>query len=147
MLTAGDDRIDAIKVVREVTGMGLEEAIELVESPMPRAVFERLPLGEARRLAERFDDSGTRVIVAQHGRAVMPAVTQRLVITRFDPVQSSSARAALHERLGFELAAADEILDAVAGNHRTVLADASLETIFAASTHLHPTCELAIHRT
>ena len=50
MLTGvGDKKIQVIKVVRAITGLGLKEAKELVESA-PTAVKEALPKAEAEKL-------------------------------------------------------------------------------------------------
>lgn len=61
MLTAiGDKKINVIKVVREVTSLGLKEAKDLVESA-PKAVKEAIPKEEAEAVRKKFEDVGAQV--------------------------------------------------------------------------------------
>ncbi len=61
MLTAiGDKKINVIKVVREVTSLGLKEAKDLVESA-PKAVKEDIPKDEAEAVKKKFEDVGAQV--------------------------------------------------------------------------------------
>lgn len=61
MLTsAGDKKIQVIKVVREVTGLGLKEAKELVDSA-PKAVKEGVTKDEANALLEKLKEQGAGV--------------------------------------------------------------------------------------
>ncbi len=61
MLTAiGDKKINVIKVVREVTSLGLKEAKDLVESA-PKAVKEDIPKAEAEAVKKKFEDVGAQV--------------------------------------------------------------------------------------
>lgn len=61
MLTAiGDRKINVIKVVREVTSLGLKEAKDLVESA-PKAVKEDIPKDEAEAVKKKFEDVGAQV--------------------------------------------------------------------------------------
>jgi len=57
---AGDKKIQVIKVVREVTGLGLKEAKELVDSA-PKAIKEGLPKEEAEALLEKIKEQGAEV--------------------------------------------------------------------------------------
>jgi len=58
MLTGvGDKKIQVIKVVRAITGLGLKEAKELVESA-PTAVKEALPKAEAEKLKADLEEVG-----------------------------------------------------------------------------------------
>jgi large subunit ribosomal protein L7/L12 len=58
VLTAvGDKKINVIKVVREVTSLGLKEAKDLVESA-PKAVKEGVPKEEAEAIQKKFADVG-----------------------------------------------------------------------------------------
>ncbi len=58
VLTAiGDKKINVIKVVREVTSLGLKEAKDLVESA-PKAVKEGVPKEEAEAVKKKFADAG-----------------------------------------------------------------------------------------
>jgi len=56
----GDKKIQVIKLVREVTGLGLKEAKELVDSA-PKAIKEGLSKEEAEALAEKIKEQGAEV--------------------------------------------------------------------------------------
>jgi len=55
----GAKKINVIKVVREVTSLGLKEAKELVESA-PKAIKEGVPKDEAEALKKKFEDAGAK---------------------------------------------------------------------------------------
>lgn len=57
---AGGQKIKVIKVVREITGLGLKEAKELVESA-PKEVKEALPKEEAEALKAKLEEVGAKV--------------------------------------------------------------------------------------
>ena len=54
---AGDKKIQVIKVVREVTGLGLKEAKDLVEGA-PKTVKENLPKADAEALKKKIEEQG-----------------------------------------------------------------------------------------
>jgi len=54
---AGDKKIQVIKVVREVTGLGLKEAKDLVEGA-PKVVKENLPKADAEALKKKIEEQG-----------------------------------------------------------------------------------------
>ena len=56
----GDNKIAVIKVVREITGLGLKEAKELVESA-PKAVQEGVAKDKAEELKKQLEDAGAAV--------------------------------------------------------------------------------------
>ena len=56
----GPKKINVIKVVREVTSLGLKEAKDLVESA-PSAVKEAIPKDEAEALQKKFEEVGAKV--------------------------------------------------------------------------------------
>ncbi len=56
----GAKKINVIKVVREVTSLGLKEAKDLVESA-PKAVKEGIPKDEAEAIQKKFEDVGATV--------------------------------------------------------------------------------------
>ena len=56
----GSNKIAVIKVVREMTGLGLKEAKDLVESA-PKAVKEGLPKADAEAAAKKLTDAGAKV--------------------------------------------------------------------------------------
>ena len=58
VLTAvGDKKIQVIKEVRAITGLGLKEAKELVEGA-PRAVKEGIEKAEAQKIKEQLESAG-----------------------------------------------------------------------------------------
>jgi large subunit ribosomal protein L7/L12 len=58
--SAGANKINVIKVVREITGLGLKEAKDLVESA-PKPVKEGIPKEEAENIAKKLKDAGAEV--------------------------------------------------------------------------------------
>ncbi len=56
----GAQKIQVIKVVREITGLGLKEAKDLVEGA-PKAVKENLPKDEAENLKKKLEAVGAKV--------------------------------------------------------------------------------------
>ena len=58
--SAGANKIGVIKVVREVTGLGLKEAKDLVEGA-PKAVKEGVAKEEAEELKKKIEASGAKV--------------------------------------------------------------------------------------
>ncbi len=63
ILTAhGDKKIQVIKEVRAITGLGLKEAKELVEST-PKAVKEGVPKDEAEKIKGQLEEAGAQVEV------------------------------------------------------------------------------------
>ena len=59
---AGANKINVIKVVREVTSLGLKEAKDLVDGA-PKAVKEGVSKDEAATIAKKFTDAGATVEV------------------------------------------------------------------------------------
>ncbi len=57
LLTAGDKKINVIKVVREVTSLGLKEAKDLVDGA-PKLVKEGVTKDEAAAIKKKFDEVG-----------------------------------------------------------------------------------------
>ena len=57
---AGDKKVEVIKVVRAVTGLGLKEAKDLVDSA-PKAVKESISKAEAEALLKQLGDAGAKV--------------------------------------------------------------------------------------
>ena len=56
----GDKKINVIKEVRGITGLGLKEAKELVEGA-PKAIKEGIPQGEADEIKEKLEAAGATV--------------------------------------------------------------------------------------
>lgn len=62
-LTAvGDNKIKVIKVVREITGLGLKEAKEIVDGA-PKVLKEALPKEEAEAAKAKLEEVGATVTV------------------------------------------------------------------------------------
>ena len=59
---AGDKKIQVIKVVRELTGLGLKEAKDLVDGA-PKAVKEKVAKGEAADMKKKLEEVGATVEV------------------------------------------------------------------------------------
>src|SRR5213593_724004 len=59
---AGGNKINVIKVVREVTALGLKEAKDLVEAA-PKAVKEGISKEEAETIRQKLSDAGATVEV------------------------------------------------------------------------------------
>jgi large subunit ribosomal protein L7/L12 len=57
---AGAKKIQVIKVVREVTSLGLKEAKDLVDNP-PKAVKEGIPKDEANQIKAKLEEQGATV--------------------------------------------------------------------------------------
>jgi large subunit ribosomal protein L7/L12 len=58
----GGNKINVIKVVREVTSLGLKEAKDLVEAA-PKAIKEGVNKDEAAAIKKKFEDAGAKVEV------------------------------------------------------------------------------------
>ncbi len=58
----GGNKINVIKVVREVTALGLKEAKDLVESA-PKAIKEAVTKDEAAAIKKKFEEAGAKVEV------------------------------------------------------------------------------------
>src|SRR5687767_10461714 len=62
LTAAGDKKINVIKVVREVTSLGLKEAKDLVDGA-PKVVKEGITKDEAAAIKKKFDEVGATVEV------------------------------------------------------------------------------------
>jgi large subunit ribosomal protein L7/L12 len=60
LTSAGDKKINVIKVVREVTNLGLKEAKDLVDGA-PKVVKEGLTKDEAAAMKKKFEEVGATV--------------------------------------------------------------------------------------
>ena len=56
----GGNKINVIKVVREITSLGLKEAKDLVESA-PKPIKEGIPKDEAEAIKKKFEEVGAKV--------------------------------------------------------------------------------------
>ncbi len=59
---AGEKKIQVIKVVRELTGLGLKEAKDLVDGA-PKAVKEKVTKAEAEDMRKKLEEQGAQVQV------------------------------------------------------------------------------------
>ena len=59
---AGDKKIQVIKVVRELTGLGLKEAKDLVDGA-PKAVKEKVTKAESEDMKKKLEEQGATVQV------------------------------------------------------------------------------------
>lgn len=57
---AGEKKIQVIKVVRELTGLGLKEAKDLVDGA-PKSVKESVPKSEAESIKKKLEEQGAKV--------------------------------------------------------------------------------------
>ncbi|MGE0640323.1 MAG: 50S ribosomal protein L7/L12 [Thermoanaerobaculia bacterium] len=60
LTAAGDKKINVIKVVREVTSLGLKEAKDLVEGA-PQKIKEGVSKAEAESIKAKFEEQGAQV--------------------------------------------------------------------------------------
>lgn len=60
LIAAGDKKIQVIKVVRELTGLGLKDAKELVDGA-PKVIKEAVPKADAEAMKAKLEDQGAKV--------------------------------------------------------------------------------------
>ena len=60
LIAAGDNKINVIKEVRAITGLGLKEAKDLVEAA-PKTVKSDVPTAEAEELKKKLEAAGAKV--------------------------------------------------------------------------------------
>ena len=60
LLEAGANKVSVIKAVREITGLGLKEAKDLVEAA-PKPVKENAPKAEAEEIKKKLEAAGAQV--------------------------------------------------------------------------------------
>jgi len=60
LVEAGPNKINVIKEVRSITGLGLKEAKDLVEAG-GKAVKEQAPKAEAEEIKKKLEDAGAKV--------------------------------------------------------------------------------------
>ena len=58
----GDNKVNVIKAVRELTGLGLKEAKDLVDGA-PKPVKEAIPKADAEAAKKKLEDAGAKVEV------------------------------------------------------------------------------------
>lgn len=60
LTSVGDKKIEVLKVVREVTGLGLKEAKDLVDSA-PKALKEKVKKEEAEAMKTKIEAAGAKI--------------------------------------------------------------------------------------
>jgi len=60
LTAAGDKKVEVIKVVRSITGLGLKEAKEIVDAA-PKAIKEGIAKAEAEALVKQLEEAGASV--------------------------------------------------------------------------------------
>jgi len=59
MTSFGENKVNVIKSVREITGLGLKEAKDLVEA-VPATIKEGLPKADAEAMKKKLEDAGAK---------------------------------------------------------------------------------------
>ena len=59
LAAVGDKKVEVIKVVRAVTGLGLKEAKDLVDGA-PKPVKEAIPKADAEAIKKQLEDAGAK---------------------------------------------------------------------------------------
>ena len=59
LTTIGDNKVNVIKAVRELTGLGLKEAKDVVDGA-PKAVKEGIPKADAEAAKKKLEDAGAK---------------------------------------------------------------------------------------
>lgn len=60
LVSAGDAKINVIKAVKEITGLGLKEAKDIVDAA-PKAIKENIAKAEAEEMKKKLEDAGATV--------------------------------------------------------------------------------------
>jgi large subunit ribosomal protein L7/L12 len=60
LMAAGENKVNSIKAVREVTGLGLKEAKDLVDGA-PKAVKEGTNKADAEAIKKKLEEAGAKV--------------------------------------------------------------------------------------
>jgi large subunit ribosomal protein L7/L12 len=60
LASVGDKKIEVLKVVREVTGLGLKEAKDLVDAA-PKTLKEKVKKEEAEQIKQKLEATGAKV--------------------------------------------------------------------------------------
>ena len=62
MTEFGANKVGVIKVIREITGLGLKEAKDLVEGA-PSTVKEGIPKADAETIKKKLEDAGAKAVI------------------------------------------------------------------------------------
>lgn len=153
----GHNKISTIKLVREVSGLGLKDAKDLVEAAPPVRIVYDQTFDQAHAIAAKFAHSGARVVVMPHvssltGGYPSPVAPprpqypkQQLWITRVHPERRVDAIKAVREVTGVTLKEAKDLIDAVArGERRALIVEDSPERVATMLEVLRRACDAEI---
>ena len=62
LVSPGPSKLNGVKIVKDLTGLGLKEAKDLVDGA-PKAIKEGIPKAEAEEIANKLKDAGAEVEV------------------------------------------------------------------------------------
>lgn len=62
LTTAGAQKINVIKAVREITGLGLKEAKDLVDAA-PKVIKEKVAKAQAEEMKKKLEEAGATVVL------------------------------------------------------------------------------------
>ena len=62
LVSPGPSKLNVVKIVKDLTGLGLKEAKDLVDGA-PKAIKEGIPKAEAEEIATKLKDAGAEVEV------------------------------------------------------------------------------------
>ena len=62
LVSPGPSKLNVVKIVKDLTGLGLKEAKDLVDGA-PKAIKEGIPKAEAEEIANKLKDAGAEVEV------------------------------------------------------------------------------------
>ncbi len=157
LVEMGPNKISVIKTVREVSGLGLKDAKDLVEAALPRRVRLDLTFDEATEVVSKFDTTGARVVVMPHVgevpggypkpplRVALGYREQQLWITRVDTSRRLDAIKAVREVTGIALEQAKDLVDAVAnGERRALFVQGSPEQLASYVALLRASCDVEL---
>lgn len=60
LTSAGDKKINVIKVVREITGLGLKESKDIVDGA-PKVIKEKVAKADAEEMKKKLEEAGAKV--------------------------------------------------------------------------------------
>jgi large subunit ribosomal protein L7/L12 len=59
LLEAGDQKVPLIKLIKQITGLGLKESRDLVES-LPKPIKQGIPYAEAEEIKKQLEEIGAK---------------------------------------------------------------------------------------
>jgi uncharacterized protein (TIGR02996 family) len=125
LVTTGENKIGVIKAVREVSGIGLRDAKDLVDAVRPgapRIVCHDLDYEAARRIAYTFKATSATVHVVVRGNPLAPLSTGITVtLTELVADQKLPAIMAVREVTGLGLKQAKDLVEIVLAGTPTAL--------------------------